>query len=588
VRFILSLSKDKLARFFVFVWYNEIMIHQILKDLVKESLEKLKKQNILPDFTIPEIEIEHPAEEKNGDYSTNIAMRIAKIAKKSPLEIADAIVSKIPMRNSEIFERILAVQPGFINFFLSEEFLQNQVAEIFNPPKSAKGELGRVNIEFISANPTGPLHIGNGRGAFFGDVLANVLANCGFKVEREYYINDAKKSNQIQELGRTAIGEGSTYLNDYFRLKIKNQTSKIKNTIQKLKDKENIYGEIGYLVAKEIQKDSQKFIEKKLKIKFDKWFSEQKFFDAGMVEKMFERLKEKKLTYDKEGAIWLKTSEFGDEKDWVIVRSDGEPSYFLSDITYHQDKIDRGFDKIIDIWGADHQGHVGKMKAAMRILEYKGDFDALISQMVRLKTGKMSKRTGEIITLEDLIKEVGLDIARFFYLSKSLDTQMEFDLDLAKEQSEKNPVYYVQYAYARIHSILAKSKMKYQKSKIQIKNEKIYQLLNHPSELALIKQLIKFPEIIEDTAKDYQVQRLPQYAMDLATAFHQFYRDCRVLRPNQKQIKTNDKRIFAKDSFPFDKYSSNLTEARLALILATKAVLKNTLDLMGISAPEKM
>ena len=441
------------------------MVRQILKDLIKDSLAKLQKRNVLPDFVIPEIVIEHPADEKHGDYSTNIAMRIAKIIEKPPLEIADDIVSKIEMKDSKIFHRVMTVQPGFINFFLSQEFLQELVEKIFKKDfgKLEIGKGKKVNIEFISANPTGPLHIGNGRGAFFGDALANVLGKAGYKTTREYFINDAKKSNQIRELGKTVLGKGITYLTD----KLKAQISRLRLSgfggQAKLTE-----GEAGYRLAQIIQKDNEDFINKKLKIKFDEWFFEQKFlFDAGKIKKVLQWLKNKNLAYEKEGAVWLKTKEFGDEKDWVIIRSDGEPSYFLSDIAYHKDKINRSFDKIIDIWGADHQGHVQKMNAAMKILDHKGEFDVLISQMVRLKSGKMSKRTGEIVRLEDLIDEVGLNVARFFYLTKSLNTQMEFDLDLAKEQSEKNPVYYVQYAYSRICSIFRKC------GRSEIRNPKI-------------------------------------------------------------------------------------------------------------------
>jgi len=278
------------------------------------------------------------------------------------------------------------------------------------------------------------------------------------------------------------------------------------------------------------------------------------------------------LVYQKDNAWWLKTSKFGDERDWVVVRKTGEPTYLLSDIAYHKDKIDRGFDKIINIWGADHQAHVSKIKAAAKMLGYKGDLDILILQLVTLRgKERISKRSGRIINLEDLVDEIGLDVARFFYLQKSLDTHMEIDLVLAKEQSEKNPVYYIQYAHARICAILRKYgksqilNLKSQiNSKFQIPNSKL-KLLNHPSELELIKQLIRFPEIIEDTAKDYRVQRLPQYAMDLAAVFHQFYRDCKVL--------TDDK---------------NLIKTRLALVSAAKIVLENVLSLMGVSAPEKM
>ena len=353
--------------------------------------------------------------------------------------------------------------------------------------------------------------------------------------------------------------------------KLKTQISNLKTTTQMSKLNE---GEVGYLLAQEVQKDIKDFVENKLKIKFDNWVSEEDLYRKDKVDKIFNWLKNKSLAYQKAGAWWIKTAQFGDTQDWVIIRETGEPTYLMSDIAYHKDKFDRGFQKIINIWGADHQGHVSKMKAVAKILGYKGNLDILISQIVRLKGGiKISKRKGTAIDLEWLIDEVGLDAARFFYLMKSLDTQMEFDVELAKEKSEKSPVYYVQYANARIHSILAKSKVKTtyppptlplkraprQKSKVNLK------LLSHPSELELIKQLIRFPEIVEDTARDYQIQRIPQYALDLATIFHQFYRDCKVL--------TEDK---------------NLREARLGLILATKIVLKNTLDLMGISAPEKM
>jgi len=517
-----------------------------------------------------EVRVEHPEEKAHGDYSTNIALQL----KKDPKEI----VAKL---KSDLFEKVEVAEPGFINFFISPDYLQKQVEKIIKE-KEKYGQFGtgkekRVNLEFISANPTGSLHIGNGRNAFAGDVLANVLEKAGYKVVREYYINDAKNSKQIIELGKTVVGEGTSYLNDYLRLKIKNFTpldmklsnrarkSKIKNTIQKFKNRENIYSEAGYLMAQEIQKDNKDFIEDKLKIKFDKWISEEDFYKKNKIKKIFNWLKKKNLVYEKDGAWWLKTSQFGDKRDWVVVRETGEPTYLLSDIAYHKDKFDRGFDKVINIWGADHQAHVSKMRAAAKVLGFKGELDILILQLVTLRgKGKISKRTGRIITLEELIEEIGLDVARWFYLQKSLDTHMEIDLKLAKEQSEKNPVYYVQYAHARICSIIKKSKIKNQKSKIQIKNQKL-KLLQHPSELTLIKQLIYFPEVVEDIARDYQVQRLPQYATDLAVAFHQFYRDCKVLTGGD-----------------------SLQEARLALVLATKIVLKNTLDLMGVSAPEKM
>jgi len=519
----------------------------MVREEIKKSIERAVK-NLYKKET--EVRVERPAEAVYGDYATNVAM----ILKKKPQEIADTI-------KSPILDKI-EVRNGFINFFLSKEYLQKQVEEIFKKDeKFGQLKIGKnikTQVEFISANPTGLLHIGNGRGAFFGDVLANVLEKTGYKVTREYYINDAKNSNQIRELGKTALGKGITYLNDYLRKKI----SKLKPQISKLKLKsQNLEGEAGYLLAEVVQEDIKDFIERKLKIKFDNWVSEEDLYKKNKIDKIFNWLGNKNLAYKKEDAWWIKTSRFGDSQDWVIIRSQaegGEPTYLLSDIAYHQDKFDRDFQKIINIWGADHQGHVSKIKAAKKMLGYKGDLDILISQVVRLKRGKISKRKGQIITLEDLIDEVGLDVARFLYLTKSLDTQMEFDLELAKEQSEKNSVYYVQYAHARICSILRKIK----DAKPKKMGEKS---LEHPSELELIKQLIRLPEIIKDTAKDYQVQRIPQYALDLATSFHQFYRDCQVISDKEE-----------------------LNKNRFDLILATKIILKNTLNLMGISAPEKM
>jgi len=518
------------------------MVRQEIENLIQRAVRKKVK-----------IIIERPTKNVFGDYYTNLAI----VVKKDPHEI----ISRI---KSNIFEKV-EIKNNFINFFLSKKYLQKQLKEILKQ-KDKFGELKigknkKTNIEFISANPTGPLHIGNGRGAFFGDVLANVLEKAGYKVFREYYVNDAKNNNQIQELGKTALGEGTSYLTAYLAELIK----KLNPYLKKIKSETDV----GYFLSQNILGDIRKFIKEKLKIKFDFWVFEQNIYRQNRVKKVYEFLKEKKLIYKKDEAWWLDLSKFN-QKDEVLIKENGQPTYFLSDIAYHKYKIERGFKKIINIWGADHQGHIPRMKAVMEILGYKGEFDILITQIVRLKNRKMSKRKGEIITLEELINEVGLDVARFFYLTKSLDSQMEFDLDLAKEQSEKNPVYYIQYAYTRICGILRKTKnQKSPKESLCLSMEqaktKNLDLLNHPSELALIKQLVRFPEIIEDTARDYQVQRIPKYALELANSFHKFYQDCRVL--------TEDK---------------NLKEARLLLILATKTVLNNTLNIMGISTPEKM
>ena len=472
------------------------MLKKEIQKILKTALEDLKKERVLVFDKLENVQVEYPREKEHGDYATNIALILAKKTEKDPIKIANLIVNQINKKiTKNLFEKIEIKQPGFINFFISQEYLQKLLKEIIKKDQNfGRLKIGRgvkTNVEFISANPTGELHVGNGRGAFFGDVLANVLEFAGFKVEREYYINNARCNTQIQILGKTALGKGKAYLTDYLKQKIK----KLQKKLKKIDDEK----EAGYLLANEIQKDIKKFVEKELKIKFDNWIEEESFFQKSEIRKTFKWLEKKGLVYQKDGAFWIRTSKFGDEKDWVIVRENGEPTYLMSDIVYHKDKVKRGFKKIINIWGADHQAHVSKMKAVMKILGFRGEFEVLISQIVTLKSGKkLSKRKGEIITLRELIDEIGLDVARFFYLQKALDAHMEFDLDLAKEQSEKNPVYYIQYAHARICSILQKCKVKNEKLKISVQNLK---LLKNPKEIELMKQLIIFPEIIEEIAE---------------------------------------------------------------------------------------
>lgn len=553
------------------------MLREKIEKLVKNSVNCLTKESCVSPQKI-EIIAKRPPKEEYGDYSVVLRQDLAK-------QVQERIEKKKP----EFLEKVEFLPPSFLNFYIKKEYFQKEVSDILKKgEKFGKINIGnkrKANIEFVSANPTSMPHIGNGRGAFFGDVLANLLSFSGFKVEREYYINDAKTSQQIRELGRTAIGKGNTYLTQDLRVKIKKLDKKLSplrknfeanyiiDAETNILDKDGVIaksevssnkelGEAGYLLAQEVLGDIKKLVQKKFKIKFDKWFSEEKnLLKKKRIEKTLDILKKKKLTYRKEGALWLKTSKYGDTEDRVLIRSNNQPTYFLSDIAYHIDKIKRGYKKIVDIWGADHHGYIKRMKAAMHMLGYKGEFEVLISQIVNLKGGeKMSKRTGNVILLEDLINEVGLDVARYFYISKSLSSQMEFDLKLAKEQSEKNPVYYIQYAYVRAQSVIKKSK----KAKLKLGSKNL-KLLKHKSELRLIKELIKFPEIIEDTADDYQLHRLTEYARDLASNFNQFYRDCKVLDEEKK-----------------------LAEVRLFLVFATKIVLSNLLSLMGISRPEKM
>lgn len=523
------------------------MIRRILRKEIEKAIEKLFGTRI--DFNIS-------SAGKHGDYAVNAAIILNtlnsyKIAEKIKEELANSQIIK------DYFSEIRCPQPpakAFLNFVLSEKGLEESL-KFLKKKKINFGGNKKIQVEFISANPTGLLHIGHGRSAFYGDALSNVLEAAGYRVEREYFINDAKISAQIRELGKTALGQGITYLTPY----LKSQIKKIKPELRKNADE----GKAGYLLAREIQKDNKKFIEKELGIKLDLWVSENKFYEKGEAEKIKAMLKSKKLIYEKDGAIWLKTSEHGDDEDRVIVRSNATPTYFFSDIVYHLNKFKRKYKKIIDIWGADHQGHIKRMLAVKNALGWKGDLEILTCQLVTIKESgakkKLSKRKGDVILLEKLLKEVGLDVLRWFFLEKALSTQMEFNLDLAKEQSKKNPVYYVQYAYARMASILRKSKEK-PKSRIEIKN------LIKPAEISLLKKLIQFPEIIEDTARDYQIHHLTTYLYELAQIFTEFYESMPVLTAETEELR----------------------KARLALVFASQNILGRGLNLLGISAPKRM
>lgn len=493
-----------------------------------------------------EVKIDRAANAVFGDYSTNAAMLI----KKNPQEIINTI-------KSDLLEKI-EVKNGFINFFVSKEYLEKQVSEILKE-KDKYGQLKigqnqKINVEFISANPTGPLTLGNGRGGFCGDVLASVLQKAGYKVSREYYINDA--GEQVRKLGHSVLGDTeAVYQGEY----IENLKKRVKEI-----DVEKT----GEVAAKIILEEMIKPSVKKMGISYDVWFSERQLHEKGDVKKVIEWLKNNNLTYEQEGALWFKTTQFGDDKDRVLIKADKETTYLASDIAYLKNKFERRFNKLIFYWGADHYGYIERIKAAVQALGYKREqVEVQIMQLVRLfKDGqefRMSKRAGIYVTLDELIDEVGLDAARFFFLSRSANSQFDFDMNLAKEKSDKNPVYYVQYAYARMNSILVKCKnssvAKAMEDKQNFKN------LKEPSELGLIKQLIRWPEVVEDTAKDYQIQRLPQYATDLATAFSAFYRDCQVINED-----------------------GSVNQARVSLIFAAKIILENILNTLGISAPEKM
>ena len=482
--------------------------------------------------------IEVPPQKELGDYSTNVALKLSK----GPMKEAEFLKAKL--LKSKIFKDIQVVKPGFINFFLSTDYLQKKIAEILREKEEyGKVDIGKkekVNVEFISANPTGPLTLGNARGGFCGDVLAAILEKADFEVTREYYVNDI--GSQVEKKLKLSLeGKEGGYTGQHIdELRKKG-----------VKDPKK--------AAKIILDEHIKPTIKNMGIEFDSFVFESSLEkEREEVEKI---LSQKGLLEEKEGTLWFKSKEFGDDdKNRVLRKKDGKQTYILSDMAYLKDKFERGFDKLIYFLGAEHHGYVARLKAGAEALGYKKEqVEVVLMQLVKLlKDGKevrMSKRKGIYITIDDVLKEIDVDVARYFFLMRSPGNHLLFDLDLAKEQSEKNPVYYIQYAHARIFSILRKAG---EQAGGDLK-------LTDPSELGLAKELIRFPEVVADAATDYQVQSFPQYARELAESFHRFYTKCRVL--------TDDK---------------ELESARISLVLATKIVLRNTLDLMGISAPEKM
>lgn len=557
----------------------------IMMELIKTLLADITRKTA-PNFK-GEILVKATENKNNGDYASNIAFSLSKVIKKLPQETAEEIVKKL--KGLKEFSKIEAVN-GFVNFFLSPECLEHQLREIMKkknkygwidakkfPPSSRLRRT--MQIEFISANPTGPVTIGNGRGGFYGDVLSEVLKTQGYNVTREFYIND--RGGQILALGRSIKLAQNATLEMMSDIKVSPMSDIEEGAAT---DQENLYkGDYIDDLAKTIDKKlsveeaGQKAVElilktyikpviKKLEIKYDNWFSEKSLYMNGTYEKVMKKLMQMDLVYEKDGATWMKTSELGDSEDRVLIKSNGDETYFMSDILYHLNKFEiRKFDKVINVWGADHHGDVPRLSGALKALGIDLErLKIILIQFVRLvssgKEVKISKRAGTFITLDDLVKEVGLDAARFFFLMYSPNTHMDFDMKLAKERSAKNPVYYVQYAHARLASILRKAKIPNTKYKMQDAK-----YLKTEDELNLIRKLVELPEILSDISKNYEVHRLPRYALELAREFHNFYEKERVI--------TEDKK---------------LTSARLALVMATKIVLANALNIMGIGTPEKM
>ncbi|EIM64613.1 arginine--tRNA ligase [Desulfobacter postgatei] len=557
-------------------------IRTILLDAARTAFEK----GFLPSNQVPEFEVETPKHEGQGDFSTNFAMVSAKLQKMAPAKIAKSLIEAIsdtphtPL--GSVLEKIEVAGPGFINFFLSPGAWHPVVDQVLNQDAtfgaSALGRGKRVQVEFVSANPTGPLHVGHGRGAAVGDAVGNILSFAGFDVQKEYYINDSGR--QIRTLGtsvwlRLQQMQGKTvdfpqdcYQGDYIRDIAKEVLDGRGKDLADADEKQGVEICARFAAGKilaGIRSDLDAF-----GVRFDNWFSEQSLYDSGRVQTAIDNFKEKDLIYEKDGALWFRTEKFGDEKDRVVVRNNGLTTYFASDIAYHDEKYERGFDRVIDVWGADHHGYIKRIDAAVVATGRKSEqFDVILVQLVNLlRDGnpvQMSTRAGEFVTLKDIVDEVGKDAARFMFLSRSYDSGLDFDLELAKKKSADNPVYYVQYVHARITGILNKAKDEGLIDQTDFNAGSNLEKLVAEEELKLIKQVAAFREQVEKSAETLHPHVVFTYLMSLASAFHAYY--------NRHKVIMEDR---------------SLSLARLSLVLAVKKVIRNGLTLLGVSAPERM
>ena len=565
------------------VYFGEVFV---LKELVvpifENAFESARAAGDLASEEKPAVVIETPPNEAFGDFSCNIAMTLARAERKAPMVIAEQIVKHIDAPEG-FFTDVRIEKPGFINLYLNGDYLCAKLRDILSAPddfgKNESGAGKSVYLEFVSANPTGPLHIGHGRGAALGDVLGRVLEVCGFRVHREYYINDA--GNQIETLAKSAYARflqdvkkesvpfpEDGYQGEYIREIV--NSAKFREGVGALDDKEALIAQAG-VVAKDLILEDIKQSLAEFRVRFDEWFSEASLFteNGNKVEEAIAALEETEKLYEKDGAKWLASSAYGDEKDRVVVRDDGRPTYLASDIAYHHLKYERVFDRYINIWGADHHGYLPRVRAAMEMLGHDPEkLDVLFVQFVSLRRGgeavQMSTRSGEFEELSTVVDEVGVDAARFFFLMRSADTALEFDLDLAKEQSSENPVYYVQYAHARACSIFRQAKEE---------GEPLDGLYEGPppgvlvldEERGLMKNLLEWPDVVRTAAERLEPHHITFGLIALAKQFHAYYNRNRILGQGEE-----------------------LTRARLCLVKCAQVVLRNGLDLLGVSAPEKM
>ena len=551
-----------------------------LNEAIALAVEKATQSGDLPEAEMPKFIIEKPADKKNGDFSSNIAMAGARAYHQAPRMIAEAIVKNFSLDGGYI-DRCEIAGPGFINFYLSDKYYSDVLKDIVssgdNYGRSDYGEGKKMLVEFVSANPTGPMHIGNARGGAIGDCLASVLDAAGYDVQREFYINDA--GNQIekfatslevrylQECGRDVELPEDAYHGEDIIVHARNFYSEVGDKYAECDSQERRDALVAYALPKNIaglEADLGKY-----RIKYDKWFRESTLHNDGSVQKIIEALKEKGVTYEQDGALWFKASEFGNDKDIVLIRANGIPTYIVPDIAYHYNKlVTRGYDKAIDVLGADHHGYIPRMKAALTALGLDADrLDIVIMQMVRLvrngETIKLSKRSGKAITLNTLLEEVPIDAARFFFNLREPNSHFDFDLELAAKQSSENPVYYVQYAHARICSIIKKAAD--EGIGVTTPSEEALNRLNSSEERDLISHLASLTDEIIGAAKSYDPARITHYVIELATLFHKFY--------NAHRVVSDDK---------------ELTEARLFLCTAVKNTIKNILVMLKVDVPESM
>ena len=546
----------------------------MLTEAIEQAAKDAIREGALPEGELPQVVLEVPPQKEFGDFATNFAMQSARVFHRNPRQIAEELAKRI---EGDWLDHTQIAGPGFLNFYLKGNVLYDSFQKILEAGESfgnlPKLDYPKIQVEYVSANPTGLLHVGHGRGAAAGSALVNLLRAAGYPVESEYYINDA--GNQMNNLARSVnarylelLGKEVTFPEDGYH------GQDIIDTAQRIIDRDGdkylalseeerlaIFKDLAYHEKLAILKEDLE----RFHVTFDNWFSERTLHPDA-VRKVVEILKEKGDIYEKEGALWLKSTAYGDDKDRVVIRDNGVPTYLAADIAYHHNKYERGFDRLINIWGADHHGYVCRVKAAMQALGHDPEkLTVLLLQMVSLYRGgelvKMSKRTGQSVTLNELMEEVGTDAARYFFLMRSLDSQLDFDLDLAKKKSNDNPVYYIQYAHARICSIFRQA----EETKLVLGKAPKLSLLTDESEIDLIKKIESYPEEVEKAAADYAPQRIARYSYDLAALFHSFYNKCRIMGVDH-----------------------DLAEARLALVTVTAHVIRHSLGILGVSAPEHM